>query len=286
MAEKEAEERRIKAKAQKEAEDARILAMTKAKQIKEEEERAARSAPKTKLPDGSKAVDPLEVGFAKSQVSKLQLESTQLTGNEIVTPRTDARNVETARQIPSLASPDMMKRIESKLAREARERQEVERWMQEELETRDKLLAEIARQKAVLGLLDQDLADKLHTHVDNSLLQKELEKKTEEGNRLQNQIVLAISQRKQDEQKIEELKETIKQMKLERHREVVTQGDEPATDAPGLKAGSSTTAATGAPVPRSMAVTLMLIVAMFSVIRQLMGLVVTTTMGGTGADDL
>ena len=138
----------------------------------------------------------------------------------------------------------------------------------------------------MLGLLDKDLADKLHTHVDNSLLQKELEKKTEEGNRLQNQIVLAISQRKQDEQKIEELKETIKQMKLERHREVVTQGDEPATDAPGLKAGSSTTAATGAPVPRSMAVTLMLIVAMFSVIRQLMGLVVTTTMGGTGADDL
>jgi len=265
------------ATAHKEAEDLRVIAMSKAKQIKEEEEKAGRSAPKTQIPD------PLEVGFAKTQVSKLRLGSSSvgapLTGKELLTPRTDARNVETARQIPSLASPDMMKRIESKLAREAKERQEVERWMQEELETRDKLLAEIARQKAVLGLLDQDLTDKLHSHVDNQLIQKELNAKVEEANRLRNQVVLGASQRKQDQEKVEELKETIKQMKLERHREAVARGEEPPDSLPGSDGTAAPpTQATGVAVaapPRSAMVKMLLILVMFSAIRQLMGLAVS-----------
>jgi len=76
----------------------------------------------------------------------------------------------------------------------------------------------------------------------------------------------------------EELKEIIKQLKSERRREVVARGEEPASEAPP-------TQATGVVAPRSTMGRMLLILVMFSAIRQLMGLAVGQ-IETAGADEL
>jgi hypothetical protein len=187
----------------------------------------------------------------------------------MVTPRTDARNLETARQIPSLCSPDMRKRIEDKLIWQAQEQAKADKWRAEELEQRDKLMEEIAKHKAVIGLLDTDLTDKIKTVVDAQMMERELAEKTGEANRLKNKLAELDQERKQEQAASEALRNELKAIKLQQLEAKQAAGSVTASPADEA-AASPVVAAESKSAGRGALVRMIVMIVVFLGIRQVM----------------
>ena len=172
----------------------------------------------------------------------------------------------------------MSKRIEEKLARDAKEKLEMQKWMQQELETREKLTAEITKHKSVISLLDSDLKGKLTSVVDHEDTRRQLKAKTEEVNLLRNQLITEQNARKADVERLNllrgELKAALGRCDVDTPSgNPVAPGSRVMTDLSKSKSQSSGKGAK-----------FLVMVLSFFVIRQIMGFLVVQTI--TGADEL
>jgi len=106
----------------------------------------------------------------------------------------------------------MRKRVEAKMERDAKEKGEVERWMREEGEIKERLLGDIASQKEIINLLsDPELPERLQQFVDVKELKAEIVDKAGQINRLSAEKRMAELS---TEKRMEALKDELKQTKL------------------------------------------------------------------------